>query len=110
MILYTATYRNRGQSAAHNLQATLPIPEGLEYLPTSATPVNAQACTADGRFQTMPLQRTVSGPDGKPHTVVVPFAEYRKLRWAIGELAAGKTVKVTARARVLPAASAAPKP
>ena len=99
-ILYQATYRNQSESSVRGLLATLPIPAGLEYVSGSATPARAEACTVNGLFHRIPLKRMVQGPDGQQLEETVPFSEYRKLRWTIGELPAGATTSVSARARV----------
>ena len=99
-ILYTATYRNQSEAPVRGLQATLPIPAGQEYVSGSATPGRAEACTVNGLFQRIPLKRMARGPDGQEREEPVPFSEYRKLRWTIGELKAGAATSVSARARV----------
>lgn len=110
---YRATYTNQGAKPVTGLVADLPIPEGLEYLPRSAKP-GAQlvkAATREGQFAAEPLTRVVAGK-----TEPVPYADYRTLRWTLGQLPAKGTAVVSARARVeeaspvQPAAAANPAP
>ena len=118
VIEYVATYTNRGKAAVKNVVATLPIPNDTEYVGASALPANAQAATTSGVYQAMPLKRKIKSKDGKEIEQDVPLAEYRTLRWQVGELAPGKEFVATARVRlstapvtapaVAPAAPAAP--
>lgn len=96
---YRVRYANRSGKAVSNFTATLPLPEQLEYLPKSATPgANlVQAAAADRRYAAEPLTRTAPGGQ----TEAVPYAEYRSLRWNLGQLPADAATEVTARARVV---------
>jgi len=97
VIEYRATYVNTSDKSVKGMTATLPIPEGMEYLPQSALPaVGVQVTAADGVFATEPLVRKLS--DGK--VVPVAYGEYRMLRWNIGQMAPGATVVVSARVKV----------
>lgn len=99
---YVATYRNTSRAGVRHLEPTLPIPAGLEYLPGSARPPPAKA-SVDGRvFEPLPLRRVVKFADGRVEEQLVPLAEYRALRWAFGDLAAGQSTNVVARVRVSP--------
>ena len=100
IIEYTATYTNRSNAAVKNLVATLPIPSDTEYVGGSAQPAEAQAAAADGAYQAMPLKRKVKLANGEEEEREVAFAEYRTLRWQVGELAPGKEFVVTARVSV----------
>ena len=106
IIEYRATYSNGGKSAATNLNATLPIPAALSYVPNTAAPGGFMASTDAKTFAPAPLQRKVKGADGKTVTVMVPFSEYRALRWNVKQLAPGADFKVSARASVLNAGQA----
>ena len=107
LIEYTATYRNRSKQAITGVNGSLPVPAGLEYVKQSAKPANALA-TADGsQFAAEPLTRKVKDKNGIEQTVEIPYAEYRSLRWDIGNLDAGKRSVVSARMRV---AAPAPTP
>lgn len=109
---YAITYTNNTKDAAKGLQATLPIPVGTQYLPSTAKPVLVLASLDGKTFALPPLKRKVV-KDGVTTEVEVPATEYRALRWRMGDLAPAQSV--TASARVLvnpllsaPAASAAP--
>ncbi len=94
---YRATYTNVSGKAVSGLVADLPIPEGLAYIPRSAKPSVelVKAATINGEFAVEPLARKV---DGK--SVPIPYTEYRKLRWNLGQLPAGGVTAVSARAQV----------
>ena len=99
VIQYEAAYRNETQREIKGLEATVPIPAGLELLPESFRPVSALASVNGADFAAMPLMKPVADAAGK--TVPVPLGEYRALRWAIPQLAPGATAIVKLRARVL---------
>ena len=95
---YRVRYANRSGKGVSNFTATLPLPEQLEYLPKSATPgALVQAATADSKYAAEPLMRTAPGKKPEP----VPYAEYRSLRWNLGQLPADAVTEVAARARVV---------
>ncbi len=100
LIEYRVDYRNKGDESARALEVTLPIPAGLEVLPSSAQPAGARASLDGKSYQAMPLTRRVKGADGKEVEQPVPVADYRFLRWSASDLAAGKTARYTARMRV----------
>lgn len=102
VIEYRATYRNDSASPIRELVATLPIPNGVEYLPTTASPAGVQASLDSRHYAAVPLMRTVR--DAKGHEVQreVPLAEYRSLRWSIGGLGPKESRSVVARVRVEP--------
>lgn len=101
---YRATYTNRSSKPVRNLGATLPIPEGLVYEARSAGSttrlLSAEFSTKDGKYGQEPLTRSVPGKDGKPVQEVIPYSEYRAVRWTVPELAPGASVQVSARARI----------
>ena len=100
VIEYQATYSNQGKRAATNLDATLPIPAALSYVPNTASPAGFTASTDAQNFAPAPLKRAVKDKDGKTVMVMVPFSEYRALRWNVKKLAPGDDFKVSARAAV----------
>ena len=100
LIEYRVDYRNKGDESARALEVTLPIPVGLEYLPSSAQPAGARASLDGKAYQAVPLKRMVKGTDGKEIEQLIPVAEYRFLRWSASDLGAGKTARYTARMRV----------
>lgn len=101
-IEYVATYRNTGKQPVSGLAATLPIPASTEYVAGTARPANAMA-SVDGRtFSAPPLKRRVVR-DGKSVEEEIPAREYRYLRWFPGELGGDKSLRFTARVRVVDA-------
>jgi uncharacterized repeat protein (TIGR01451 family) len=106
LLEYRVRYVNKGNAVVNNLVVTLPIPRGLEFSNLTDTPKAALASLDGQVFEPLPIKRTVKQADGKESAQNVPFAQYRALRWQVDQLAAGKTVSFSARARVEPAAIA----
>ena len=101
VIEYQVTYTNKAKTVSSNVLGTLPIPEGTEYVGGSAKPAGTvKASLGDGKYAAIPLKRKVKLPDGKEVEKDVPLYEYKSLQWSLGDLAAGKSVVVTARVRV----------
>ena len=100
IIEYQVRYQNLGERTLRNIKATLPIPTALEYLPGTASPSGALASLDGKTFALIPLKRKVKAADGTEKVVLVPYAEYRFLRWSLDELAVGKNATVSARARL----------
>jgi uncharacterized repeat protein (TIGR01451 family) len=98
LLQYEAVYRNESKAAVKGLEATVPIPAGLELLSDSAKPAGASASTDGKDFAAVPL---MTKPAGAEAAIPVPLAAYRALRWTIPQLAPGATARVTLRARVL---------
>lgn len=101
LVEYTAVYRNRSKQGISGLNASLPVPLGLEYVKQSAKPLPVMVTTDGVKFAAEPLMRTVKDQAGKEQQVEVPYSEYRNLRWEVGNLDAGKRVVVSARMRVI---------
>lgn len=101
LIQYDAVYKNTTQAAVKNLQATVPVPQGLAFVAESAKPAGAQASTDGKTFHPIPLTREVKKPDGTIEQEPVPLSEYRAIRWTIAELPASGSTTVSLRARVL---------
>jgi len=97
---YTATFRNTGKTTLTKIEATLPIPTNVEFVPGSAKPVNAKASDDGKRFGDMPLKRVVKR-NGVDVEEIVPVREYRMLRWAPIDLGGEKSASYVARVRVL---------
>jgi uncharacterized repeat protein (TIGR01451 family) len=107
---YQTLHKNNGKSAIKSLTATLPLPEGISYVPGSAKPANAQA-SVDGKvFAAIPLKAMVKNAQGKLEERLVPYADYRALRWTLGELPANDQVTVSARALVNPVSGSVAAP
>ncbi len=99
---YRATYKNVSTNPLSAVMATLPVPAtGVEYLLNSAMPSGAEASINGTQFAPAPLKRLVTLPDGKHQQQLVPAAEYRFLRWPLGDLPAGASKTVSARVRVI---------
>jgi uncharacterized repeat protein (TIGR01451 family) len=101
IVEYQATYRNNDVKPVTGLQATLPIPEGTEYLPKTARPGAdlVKAATREGLYAPEPLQRQVR-VNGKLQTEPVPYGQYRSLQWALGQLPPGGEFQVKARVQI----------
>lgn len=98
---YRATYTNRNKAVTRDVEATLPVPAGaLVYLPDTARPAAVLASLDGKTFAPVPLTRIVIQPDGTKAPQPVPYAEYRYLRWPLGDLAPGAAVTVRARMQV----------
>ena len=107
LVEYRAAYRNPGATRVRAVQATLPIPEGTEYVVRTARPAPALA-SLDGRtFEAIPLTRKVRLSNGQTVVREVPASEYRYLRWSLGAIESGRTESVRARVRVSPLVAAA---
>jgi uncharacterized repeat protein (TIGR01451 family) len=107
VIEYRAVYKNDGRTAVRDLYATLPVPNGLAYLPRTAAPAVVLASTDGQSFAPVPLVRKTRTADGREVVQEVPLSEYRSLRWSIGTLASKESRTVSARMRVNPLASVA---
>lgn len=108
IIEYQVTYANKSKAAVRDLSATLPIPADTDFLRNTTKPANARASVGDGKFAAIPLKKKVKLPNGREEEIDVPLSEYRALQWSLGELAAGKSVVVSARVRVSDAPVTAP--
>ncbi|MGZ5048211.1 MAG: hypothetical protein ACXWF0_13370 [Usitatibacter sp.] len=100
VIEYVATYRNTTSQLVRELEATLPIPPGTEWLAGTARPSGARASLDAREFAAPPLKRKVVR-DGREVDEPVPFREYRYLRWPPVHLGAQMSVSFSARVRVL---------
>lgn len=114
VIEYRAVYTNTSKETVRELTATLPLPDGLDYLAKSAKASEGlplvQVVARDGQSGTEPLMVTQAGKK-----VEMPASQYRVLRWRVGSMVAGRSVTVSARARVsmlpiAPRAAAEPAP
>ncbi|HEY7402040.1 MAG TPA: hypothetical protein VIB39_00835 [Candidatus Angelobacter sp.] len=100
IIEYVAEYRNTAKTSVSNVVATLPVPPGMEYVPDTAEPAQVMASTDDHNYSPVPLKRSVRGADGKMVEQLVPFSEYRSLRWKLGDIQGGASKSVKARMKV----------
>jgi uncharacterized repeat protein (TIGR01451 family) len=102
VVQYDTTCQNQTDKPMSNVQPMLPIPKGMEYLPSTAQLPPAEATLDGGRFEAIPIKRKYRLPDGTEEEREVPATEYRGLRWRIPEIAPGAKVTVVARVRILP--------
>jgi hypothetical protein len=113
ILQYTATYTNKAKKVWRDLEATIPVPPFTEYVPGTSRPAGAKASLDGQNFQSIPLRRKVKQADGKEITQLVPYSEYRTLRWFVGKLAENQELKFSTRVKVLsneaPAAPSADK-
>jgi hypothetical protein len=113
ILQYTATYVNKVKKTWRDMEATIPVPPYTEYVPGSSRPAGAKASLDGQNFQSIPLRRKVKQADGKEITQLVPYGEYRTLRWFVGKLAENQELKFSSRVKVLsneaPAAPSADK-
>jgi len=88
VIEYRASYTNQDDKPVRGLQAILPIPEGMQYLPNTARPGpgKALAATVTGAYAPEPLTRQVR-VNGHAQVEPVPYVQYRSLKWDLGQLA-----------------------
>ncbi len=100
LLQYRAVYRNGGDTAAIHLLARLPVPAGTTLQIDSIRPAGAEASTDGTHFAPLPLMRTTTGADGRPHREPVPVADIRALRWDLGTLAANASTSVELRVRI----------
>jgi uncharacterized repeat protein (TIGR01451 family) len=100
VIEYVASYKNTDSKPATNVTATLPIPRGMEYMPGTASPEHVMASTDDEHYAPVPLKRAVKDAKGKAVEELVPYSEYRSLRWQLGAIPGGATRDVKARMKV----------
>jgi uncharacterized repeat protein (TIGR01451 family) len=100
LLEYVAQYRNTSTHPIKQLTPTLPIPIGMEYVPDSAQPAGVLASIDGNNFSPVPLKRRVVDAGGKLVDELVPYRDYRFLRWPAQDLGAGKTLQVGARARM----------
>lgn len=99
-IEYRASYRNTTQKTLSQLFANLPVPPQTEYVSGSAQPARVEASLDGAEFGAVPLMRKVKQADGTTVERAVPVAEYKVLRWNVGDLKAGQTIAVSARMKV----------
>ncbi|MET0534400.1 MAG: hypothetical protein ABW171_09265 [Steroidobacter sp.] len=101
VVEYRATYTNVSSKPLHDVMATLPVPGiGIEFLLDTARPAGVEASLDGMWFARAPLRRLVRTADGKPQQQLVPTAQYRFLRWPIGDLAPGESKSVSTRVRL----------
>ncbi len=96
---YVATYHNTGNAAVKNVKGDIPVPAGTEYVPDARLKAPDLAAGADKNFAPLPLKRKVMR-NGVEVEELLPYSEYRILRWNIGQMAPGATVVLKARVKL----------
>jgi uncharacterized repeat protein (TIGR01451 family) len=100
VIEYVAEYSNKGTKPLGAVMAIIPIPLGTEYLPDTAKPNAAFASLQGDKYEAVPLKRKVKQADGKEVEQLVPYSEYRFVRWSVGDMPAGKSQKYSLRVKL----------
>lgn len=101
VIEYQAVFSNLDKAApAKDVKGVVPVPSGLEYLPGTVQPKDAEATVDGSTYAPVPLKRQVKTADGKTVEQLVPYSEYKFLRWNLGEISAGTSKTVSARMKV----------
>lgn len=100
VIEYRVVYRNVARQAVRQVVATLPVPKDTEYVAGSAAPAAVEASLDGVKYAPLPLRQPVQLPGGAMAWREVPLAEYRSLRWKLGDLAVGQQAVVVARVRL----------
>lgn len=99
---YRAVYSNPTAATVHHVIVTVPVPDnGVEYVLDTAAPHADQASTDGKQFAQLPLMRTETGADGSRKTRPAPGADYRFLRWDLGDVPAGATRTVRTRVQLV---------
>ncbi len=99
---YQAVYRNPTPVAMHHVIVTVPVPrEGVEYVLDTAAPRADLASTDGKQFSQLPLLRVETALDGRKVSRPAPGADYRFLRWDLGDVPAGATRTVRTRVQLL---------
>ena len=105
---YQAVYRNPTAAAVKHVLVTVPVPKnGVEYLLESASPHADLASTDGQKYAPLPLMRVETAADGHKVSKPAPGADYRFLRWNLGDVPAGATRTVRTRVQVLANTAAA---
>jgi hypothetical protein len=101
---YDAVYRNPTAVPMHHVMVTVPVPaNGVEYVLESAAP-HADFASTDGKaWAPVPLLRVETAIDGRRVSKPAPGADYRFLRWDLGDVPAGAVRTVRTRVQLLSA-------
>jgi len=97
---YVAEYHNTTTHVIRQLAATIPIPDGTEYIPSTALPAGLLASRDGTSFAPVPLTKKVIQANGRLVDEPIPYSEYRFLRWPSQDLGAGKSLQVGVRAKL----------
>ncbi|MBU0782832.1 MAG: hypothetical protein KJ798_04160 [Gammaproteobacteria bacterium] len=103
ILQYKVICRNQGDTLARDVMATLPVPaKELVFVKDKSDLQNLQASMDGSVFGDLPLKKISKTPDGRILTVDADPADYRFLRWSVGDIPAKKSATMYARMRVAP--------
>jgi uncharacterized repeat protein (TIGR01451 family) len=99
---YKVVCKNTGATLARNVFATLPVPaRELVFLKDQSELNNLQASVDGKQFSALPLKKFTTTKDNRIVTTEVNPADYRFLRWNVGDLPSKGSATVYARMRVI---------
>lgn len=98
---YRATYRNNSGNLIADLKAVLPIPAATALLENTANPRAIEASLTGESYAPAPLTNRVVNNYGRLVEIVIPYEEYRFIRWSIPQLRPRQAITVKARVKVL---------
>jgi uncharacterized repeat protein (TIGR01451 family) len=101
VVEYVATYHNVGKAAVKNVVGTVPVPNGMEYVPDQNTKAPDMAAAADGKFAPVPLKHKVMR-NGVQVEEVLPYSAYRSLQWKLGTMMPDQKIELKARVKLAP--------
>ncbi len=102
-LIYTIKYRNDGDEAATNVVINDPIPEGMSYLPGSASEKGELSFSIDGgQTYKKPslLTYEITNPDGSKDKRTASPEQYTNIRWQLPEVAAGAQDELSFQVKV----------
>ena len=107
VISYSLSVANTGKDVVSKFAPTIPVPAGMELVAGSAKPAPSHASLDGRQFESFPIKRKVTLPNGKVEEREVPASQYRAVRWSQDRLAAGAASQFSLRARLTQPATAA---
>jgi hypothetical protein len=102
IVQYTAVFLNACDKDLRRIEPVLPIPDGMEYIGSSAKPAASEASLDGRRFAPVPLVAERRIERGVELIAELPQRAYRALRWQAVDLAPGESITVKARVVVVP--------
>jgi len=102
-LIYTIKYRNDGDETATNVVIDDPIPQGMSYLPGSASDKGELTFSIDGgQTYKKPslLTYEITNSDGSREKRTASPEQYTNIRWQLPEVAAGTGDEVSFQVKV----------
>jgi len=102
-LIYTIKYRNDGDEAATMVVVDDPIPEGMTFLPGSASEKGDLSFSIDhGKTykKASLLTYEITNPDGSKEKRTASPEQYTNIRWQIPEIVAGGKDQVSFQVRI----------